>query len=211
LIRIEGGTIVEDVTVGLDYLIVGRTRSGQPSAAEKQADRLNQTKGAAIRVVSAQDFYALALPTRDEALALLRGDRSALERWALRRKYPLPLDLSGADLRGVKLGSAQLTAVDLRGADLREAHLVYSDLAQLEEVRADGLKFEHAQLQKVRDSSLRNADLGGAFFSYLGTTGVIERTDFTGAQLVGTFFQGASLASVVFRNANLQRANFAGA
>jgi len=78
LIEMEGGKLVDDVTVKVDYLVAGATPSGNPSAAEKKAGQLNQNKGAAIQVMSESDSLALFSPTRDEAIAMLKGARKGL-------------------------------------------------------------------------------------------------------------------------------------
>src|SRR5262249_12307415 len=96
LIQMEGGKRVDGVTVKPDYLVAGDTRSGSPSTAEKKAALLNQNKGAAIQIISESDFLALFSPTREEAIAMLKG-RGDNKRWKLLRNVPMP-DLSGADL-----------------------------------------------------------------------------------------------------------------
>src|SRR5262249_27977728 len=58
-IKAEGGKLVEQMTISLDYLvIVNWWRKGQPAEA-KEAEKLNQKQGAAIQIVAEQDFYLL--------------------------------------------------------------------------------------------------------------------------------------------------------
>src|SRR5215468_2925191 len=103
LIAAEGGQVVEDVTEGLDYLVVGHSRRAGPTAAQKKAQRLNQ-KGSAIEVIDEGQLAGLFRPGPEEALAMLRALPRGLKRWrALTEPYWLSypkIDLGGADLRG---------------------------------------------------------------------------------------------------------------
>lgn len=207
LIRAEGGGIVSDVGPALDYVLAGERRGGKPSAAEKKAGHLNKNKGASIQVLGVGDLYALACPSREEALALLRGGQEAHWRWdRLRKHSPPALDLSGADLRGANLSMAELAGVKLRGADLREADMSYTTVEGLADVRADRARFELATLSKVSDSSFRNADL-----THTGFHVSIERCDFTGAKMSKALLFDVVASEVVFANADLRDAGLSDA
>src|SRR5207248_304949 len=79
-IKEEGGRIVSAVTASLDYLVSGYRRGNKKTPEKKRADELNQ-KGAAIQFLDEQQFYARLLPTRDEALLLLKAGNKGRERW----------------------------------------------------------------------------------------------------------------------------------
>lgn len=105
-------------------------------------------------------------------------------------------DLSGANLKGLKLREADLTGANLSGADLRKSDLRRARLGQavlsgarLKETRLKGADLGHADL--------RRADL--------------KEADLRGANLYGTDFQGADLSNARLEEAVLGRTNFAGA
>jgi len=145
---------------------------------------------------------------------LLRGGDEGLEQWRWRRddQAQVPIDLSGADLRGAKLASIVLYRVKLDGADLRESDLSGSCLDQLVRVNLDGAILAQAYVFHLTDCSARNADFSNVRLN----PAVIVRTDFTSAKL--THVQGGYTRSeqAIFRDADLtgallQESTFPGA
>src|SRR6516225_4346629 len=123
LVSMEGGKLVDDVSVKLGYLVAGPTRTGSPSSAEKKASQLNQNKGASIQIISDTDFLALFAPSRDEVIAMLTGGEEGIKRWEQLYGVPMP-DLSGADLQGCKLaGSSDQGLHILNGLKLDGSNL----------------------------------------------------------------------------------------
>jgi uncharacterized protein YjbI with pentapeptide repeats len=201
----EGGLVVEGVDERLDYLIIGRTRTGKPSAEQKQAERLNQAGQASIQIVKQWEFHAAFPLSREESIALFRAGKEGAQRWArLRGDSRTPLDLSGIDLRGADLAGRNLYGVNLDGADLRETDLTGASLDRMARVRLDGARMAHCWGTGFTDCSFRNADLSSA---RLNCPFPIERCDFTGATLTGAHPESMTLIDVVFRDADLRQAS----
>ncbi len=185
LIEAEGGQVVEEVAATLDYLVVGQTRSGAPSAAQKKAERLN-LKGATIALLDNSAFRDLFAPTADEVLAMLRALPQGRERWRrLMEPYWLQagkIDLSGRDLRGLKLQADKFDQLSLErllvdGADFRGARLVGVRLDGVRGANFDGADLRSATVYRCEDCTFREADLRSA------SVGEMRRCCFDRAQL----------------------------
>lgn len=83
LIEAEGGTVVKDVTSGLDYLIVGigESRGTGPSGAEKKAASFNKKGKLEIQILEEAGFKQLFARDRDAAITLLQSGKSGVARW----------------------------------------------------------------------------------------------------------------------------------
>ena len=140
----------------------------------------------------------------DNYIALLKN--SGVAAWnAWREQNPIPVDLSGADIRGADLSGANLIGVNLSGADLsgtnlsgadfRVANLSGADLreAKLSEADLRGAKLIGADL---RGAKLIGADLGQARF-------VLRSLDLLGARLSGAMLIEASLRAAHLGRAHL--------
>ncbi|HEX5269463.1 MAG TPA: pentapeptide repeat-containing protein, partial [Gemmataceae bacterium] len=183
----EGGRVVEDAGPGVDFLIVTPTPGGGlPQVAKKLLAALQQ-QGAAPEVLTPDELGKRVLPTREEAVALLKGgDAEALERWnSLCRRYSPcwagKVDLTGSDLRGAALPGvvfdhARLDDSDLRGADLTGAHFWL-----ISRVRLDGANLSNAYVSDVYSCSFQGADLSRAGLWSLDWSG----STFQGARLCG--------------------------
>jgi len=222
LIQEEGGKVVEEVTTALDYLIVGAQGA---KGAEQQARTLIQKNSATIQIMTEQEFFRHLTPSRDELIAMLTAGPAGIDRWNKLRIYvaPLPVDLSGADLRNAQMAEADLRYINLDGADLSGADLskcgsIEAKNANFERaclrsssIQAVGCRFDGACLQNTYlgigpDCSFVNADLSqGQVFSWYRTIGL--RANFTDAKMHG--FQGDELAApnALFRNADLTDAS----
>lgn len=115
----------------------------------------------------------------EEHLAILKQGVEARNRWREENIEICPdlrhADLSGANLRDLKLYSADLRGSYLRGADIRGANL---SLAYL----------YHADFS---DANMEDADL--AFANLSGAR--LENTDFTNAKLFETIFADTDLSA----------------
>ncbi len=100
-------------------------------------------------------------------------------------------NLSGANLKGAKLGSANLSSAELRYAELNGADLSGADLRH---ANLNGADLRHADLSDADLSgvNLRHADLRGADLSYADLNG----TDLRGADLSYADLNGADLSGV---------------
>src|SRR5262245_3448818 len=107
-----GGRVQDTIDATLDYLVLheDRRKADKECPAQKQASRA----GGSITTIYRDDLQALLLPSRELALAILRGGPNNRQRWeAIQRQYLPEIDLSRADLRGL-----DLTGFSLRGCDL---------------------------------------------------------------------------------------------
>jgi uncharacterized protein YjbI with pentapeptide repeats len=223
-IKKEGGKALPDVTAQATHLVVGQKRGSGPTPQEKKAARLNQN-GASIQIIGEEDFFHLLVPSREEAIALLTGNKKQKERWnALHPRYgdelcgliPMP-DLQGADLRKANLCDVNLTGIPLDDADLRQADLSCAEGLQATAARLDKARLVYAQPKALVNCSLRGADLTNAFES----SPRLEGSDCTGAKLDEGHFFYCKGSGAIFRQANLrgrdcngsvfQNADFAGA
>ncbi|MBI3411926.1 MAG: pentapeptide repeat-containing protein [Planctomycetes bacterium] len=205
LVTSEGGNVVDDVSAKLDYLILGRARG--KTAQEKEAEKLNAKSGAAIQVLSETDFLAMVAPSRDEAIAMLKGGLDDLEHWnRLTRLGQVPMpDLSHADLRGVKFAGRQvvLSAVTIDGADFGGADLSGCHFVQLNQVNLDGANLSGVTACQISDCTFRKANLTEARISQ------VTRCDFSGAILHRIAGYQVKMVDCIFRDADLTGAAFA--
>jgi len=137
-------------------------------------------------------------------IALLKD--SGVAAWnAWREQNPIPLDLSGADIRGADLSGANLIGVNLSGADLSGANLSGADFrvanlsgADLREAKLSEADLRGAKLigADLRGAKLIGADLGQARF-------VLRSLDLLGARLSGAMLIEASLRAAHLGRAHL--------
>jgi uncharacterized protein YjbI with pentapeptide repeats len=241
LIRAEGGKVCGPIASGVDYLVLdlSRNKAGR-SLPEKEAAKANAA-GAAIQILDEKEFYQLFLPTKQEAVALLRGGPAGRER--CQRLLPpihlgLKADLSGINLRGADLEqvwwlrSVNLEGADLRGANLRGASLYGVSGVRLEGACLDGIclcgvsrcSFDGLSLVKARawaqqfsDCTFRGADLSNSFLDAVQ----LERCDLSGTILrhaelnrcraVETKLPGADLRGAKLSDASWPNTDFTGA
>jgi uncharacterized protein YjbI with pentapeptide repeats len=205
-IKEEGGLVVAAVDAHLDYLVAGYPRGNRKTPEEKQARELNR-KGAAIRVLTEQQFYILLLPIREEALMLLQGGTRGRERWrALANHWwnlPALLDLRGIDLRGRKLPHCDFGHLLLDGADLRDADLTGCALPELREVRLDGARLRSASFTQATRCRFKGTDLTDAHIN----PAVVASCDFAGAVLRKLRGPYSEMTDCVFRKADLREAS----
>jgi len=137
-------------------------------------------------------------------IALLKN--SGVAAWnAWREQNPIPLDLSGADIRGADLSGANLIGVNLSGADLSGANLSGADFrvanlsgADLREAKLSEADLRGAKLigADLRGAKLIGADLGQARF-------VLRSLDLLGSRLSGAMLIEASLRAAHLGRAHL--------
>jgi len=137
-------------------------------------------------------------------IALLKD--SGVAAWnAWREQNPIPLDLSGADIRGADLSGANLIGVNLSGADLSGANLSGADFrvanlsgADLREAKLSEADLRGAKLigADLRGAKLIGADLGQARF-------VLRSLDLLGSRLSGAMLIEASLRAAHLGRAHL--------
>jgi hypothetical protein len=121
-----------------------------------------------------------------EHLDILAKGVDAWNAWR-RSSSESAIDLSHANLAGVRLCGANFMHVNLRGADLERAQLSASFLF--------GAEMQSANL---RGSVLESANVNEAG---------LRVVDFTGADLRGVDFTGSNLRGPTLKDANLRRAN----
>src|SRR5262249_48877737 len=156
----------------------------------------------AVQVLDPAQFAALVLPSREEAVALLRGGAKGVERWQLRsmswENLPAPVDLSGGDLRGARFREVNFQSANFDGADLRGADLTYCQFDKLRGVNAEGACLRNAFVQDATDCNFRGADLTEAHIN----PAVFTRCDFRGARMRKLFGGYTRATEVVFADAD---------
>ncbi|KAM3091003.1 pentapeptide repeat-containing protein [Phormidesmis sp. 146-12] len=170
-------------------------------------------------------------------LALLkRGDTISWNRWRSANPQIQNLDLSGVNLRGLKLPPttvvghdpkdctrfcANLRAIDFSGADLGETQLVEADLrlanlkgAKFDNALLNEADFREADLSKV---NFHKANLDKANFSKVNLSkanlsqAILSEANFDSSSLEAAFLHTADLMNANLENANLYKAVLAGA
>jgi uncharacterized protein YjbI with pentapeptide repeats len=205
VIEAEGGTVVKNVNVDVDFVLVQESSPSGRSAAEKQADKLNRAKGASIGILGHDDFFKLFATSREQTLFLLHSGEQGVARWRKLheddfRYVPKP-DLRGADFRKAWLHGVDFLDVQLDGADFRGADLTDGRMPE-----ADGLRCEDACLAKIlllgqTNGKFLRANLHGAYLRDL------KNCDFTAAILQQSNLNRQSYSAVSFRRANLRQAS----
>jgi uncharacterized protein YjbI with pentapeptide repeats len=202
MIKGDGGKLVSEVSPTLDYLVLGSGR--QVAQLQKQVKELNQAGQARIQVLALDEFFAQMAPGRDLAVALLRAGEEGATRWRLLTRWShAAVDLSGMDLRGLKLEGNYFFNIKLDGTDLRQAEFTRVSLyCPVSGVRFDGAQLSECSFKGLIDCRLVDANLQNASFYHAA----LERTDFTGANLEEARLHGAQTSAVSFQRANLKRA-----
>ncbi|MCY1014932.1 pentapeptide repeat-containing protein [Pyxidicoccus sp. MSG2] len=196
LLRELGAAVSSRPDAKVTHLVLGE------GAAASVAPGL-KSKGAEFTQLSERELMKLLLPTRDEAVAMLRNEvKAGTERWNSWRKrymdvhgerFPVPLqgiDLAGLDLSGYQLLVLDFTEARLPGADFSKVYLF------------DAV-FRRANL---READFSRASCGRTVFSGANLRGA----RFDGADLGGARFDGADLHDVDFSKARLTYVDFRG-
>jgi len=132
----------------------------------------------------------------EEQLAILKQGSQAWNAWrdecmrkwtfdpnvdAVEDLWLLDVDLTNADLSGMRLGEMDLDYADLSGADLSRSYLTHSSLykTKLRGANLSGAALRHSRFSDV---DLSEANLGGAILS----NSIFIESSFTAALLKGT-------------------------
>jgi uncharacterized protein YjbI with pentapeptide repeats len=241
LVPAEGGTVADELTDKVDYMILGFSAVANP---QKKATKLN-AQGAGIQVLTEEQFSKTIQPTSDEAEALLKGGE--IERWNLLRGHKRRWGSAGrgshvavthADLRGTNLAGADLAhfeQCDFRDADLSRCTLQFAKcdltgakvkqakILRIDECEASRVDFSDSEMLNARfnDSILVGSRFAGMKLSARFDDCKLERADFsnvtkddadfTSCSLVGADFTRSNLESSDFQDSDLSGAKFAGA
>jgi uncharacterized protein YjbI with pentapeptide repeats len=235
----EGGRVVEEPGPGVDFLVVVPTPGGGLPVPAKKILAALQQQGMAPEVLPYADLGQRVLPTREQAVAMLKsGDKEALERWNTLPQRCAPgwagrADLAGADLRGAGLQGVLFGHANLDGADLRDTDLTGARLYNINGVRFDGATLSRTQLGGFHHCSFQGADLSACDFLWtrdwtgsnfqdaklcslhkpmLQAVGVcFRRADLTGAMVWQGNFSQADLTRTDLTKANLNGCDLTGA
>jgi uncharacterized protein YjbI with pentapeptide repeats len=231
LIDLEGGNVVNELSDKTDIMVLGYSGIANP---QKKALKLN-AQGAAIQVLTGDQFEQLIKPTPDEAAQLLLSGPKGIERWnrhcgdATRYWGALPHsvqanrtpclhggDFSKADLSGANLNELVLQC-DFSNANLTRSQLWSLSNCQLTGAKLDGvveLNLSGCTASNVDFSSIaakavhiESSDLSGSRFAKLADLDL----DFKKCQLQGADFSGLRIREPQFHQCNLMNATFVGA
>lgn len=197
LIAARGGTVAEDIVVGTSYVVL--------DAARRTPEPAQQAASVGATVLTLDELYALLCPSRDEALALLRGGRASAEQWAARLPLatsPVAIDLTGADLRNL-----DLTGFLFRRCDFTGANLGGVTLDNVTFVGAQGLDLRKiASARGLTISSARHCD-----FDDIDLTGVKLDGRFEECTFRRTVLRDAEAGSVELRDCIATEGDWSGA
>jgi uncharacterized protein YjbI with pentapeptide repeats len=209
-IRALGGLVQNQVDASLDYLVLAEARKGSPgkSVAERQAAKLT---GASITTLYPDALGDLLLPTRDEALAMLRAGPTAENKRNFTTAQPhhkagQQIDLSGADFTGLDLSGFKfygclLDGIIVAGARLDDVHMMgpknvdftraasYKGLrfSDAEDCNIDGMELPELYVNSSLRCSFRGAKLSEVRFNHA----TLDGCDFSEADCSqGRFEQG---------------------
>jgi uncharacterized protein YjbI with pentapeptide repeats len=218
-LRAEGAEIVASVTPETDIVVQHRDK---PSTHEKRADELNKSGKAKISVVREEDLRLSIAPTRDETLAMLRGDDDARRRWT--RLMPMrghEIDLSGEsfadrDLRGL----FGLRSTKLDNANLQRTDLGYSELPAMRGTKLDGARIPHGgggssritaidcSMRGIQIETRRLIDVSGSDLTGATLKGLLAGK---GGRFIKTILRDAKLAEIRADESDFTGADLAGA
>jgi len=202
-LAVRGGSVRDAIAAGLDYVVLDRSRWAGTAAPEEEA----RACGAAV--LSLDEFYALLCPSRDEALAVLRGGRANRERWEALLPLvssPVEIDLAGADLSGLDLAGFLFRRCDLAGANLAGTNLAGATLSGPADV--DFTKV--AGLRGVSVNSAVGCDFDGLDLTGAKLGGRFERCSFRRTNLRKAEAASVEWVDCVATGADLAEADFSG-
>ncbi len=227
LIALEGGRILDALSDETDVMVLGLRGVAGP---QKKAIKLN-SQGAAIQILTKDQFDQFIKPTPDEAVILLLSGPTGIERWNrhcsyagfafhhLRRAgqtaYIRGADFSNADLSEANLGElvehCDFTGANLTGCELNLSH------CQLKGATLDGviaLTLLNSTAEKIDFSRIaaeyahfESSNLIGSRFG--NQARLVLR--FEKCQLDGADLSGLQAPKAVFHSCSMQKANLAGA
>lgn len=216
LIVAGAGSVQDDVTPDLDYLVVG---TANPNCSmEKKANKLN-SQGKCIKILDAASLADLLTPTRDESIEILRSGAEGVSLWNTlqQRTFGPVIDLSGSDLSGADISGAffrrvSLNAVNFTGirgtqtrfyqGTLKNAICDSADLRFCTINGAKGCSFAGAILSEAVIDDLTDCNFSGAQLKKMTYFANIRNCVFEGTNLAGTKFTSVALQSMNFRKAN---------
>jgi len=236
LVRLQGGTVAKNVTAQLDYLVVGQTRSGGQSTAEKKAQSLNLKQTAGIQLVDVGGFKQLIFPDAAAVVALLRAGPQGVEYFNELRGWSASMrDLSGADLRDADLSGAALMESKLDGCDFRGATLDSVVMPEVTGAKFDGAigniiidaqatgcsfrKFVYTSKDEVwsslylKDCDLSGVRIAGVIDSCRAQSCRFDKADLCEARLgeskfIQCSFRNAHLSGSVLSQSNCRQSDF---
>ncbi|MCY2968598.1 MAG: pentapeptide repeat-containing protein [Planctomycetota bacterium] len=209
LVKLRGGTMVDEIAEDLDFLVLGKSGF---STARAEAENLNELEGAGIEILSEAECFQMLAPTREEVVDLLTGgSQSAAALCELLQKVDAEWpDLSGEDLRQTQFSDetvhADLSNLLMDDVDLRGAHLVRVWLPGMTGANLDGAVFKECHISgdcEFIKSSLKKASADGADFGACDITDA----DFSGSELARADFSASSGDGAVFKKAVLPEAD----
>jgi hypothetical protein len=143
----------------------------------------------------------------EEHVAILKKGPESWNEWRWRNRDVGVPDLSGADLRRMRLAWAELFGVDLFKADLSEANLEDADVrgARLHQADLTRARLGGADLSiaNFREAVLTGADLSRAYARAL----ILNRADLREARLTFANLSDADLSEANLRGADLTKVN----
>lgn len=186
LIETEGGTVVNDITADLNYLIVGigDSRGSGPSGAEKKAALLNNKGKAAVQILDEVGFRQLFVRDRDTAITLLQSGARGIKLWndtVATHWLRLSLDVTKADFRECDLRDANLSSARLDGSDFRGAQLSGVKIGRIRDAKFDKVSGV-VVIEDAKSCSFKGANFGSEDESNTSRISAVD-SNFDGANI----------------------------
>lgn len=160
LIIKEQGTVVEEVSETLSYLVIGTSRG--VSAKQKQAEKLNKKGTAFISLLDEDDFAAFwRLDDETIKYILTERGRHGIELWNLVAALhsDLTATISEGNWKGRDLSNAKLATLSLESLNLAESNLLKAVLPQMNGCDLGGAIMQAALLPGSSNCDFSNVDL----------------------------------------------------
>jgi uncharacterized protein YjbI with pentapeptide repeats len=229
-IKLEGGKVVNELTDKTDIMVLGYSGVANP---QKKAAKLN-AQGAAIQILSRDQFEQQIKPTSEEAVQLLLSGPEGIERWnrhctdtnhvAYFSRYPSQggktayirgADFSNADLSNANLGDL-VDHCDFTGAKLAACYLNLSN-CQLKGAKLDGVvtlnlvdcTAENVDFSRIAagHTHIESSNLTGSRFA----SSKAFAAHFARCQLDGADLSGLQASHSIFHTCSMKNARFIGA
>lgn len=210
LIQLCGGEVFDDVTADTTYLVVGISR-GVP-AAQKAAEKFNKA-GSAIQIIDQAKALNLVSFSKDELVQAFKSPAASelLRPYSALSYHKQSLeDISGSNLRGTTLTSAQLHAIVVDGVDFSDSTLSGVGFVRANQNSLQGVVFDRSSMTNCHIGSMKGCSLKDAkIFQLMGGYGTnLDGCDFERASLTHIGATQGSFNNCNFKSAQIQNSWF---
>jgi uncharacterized protein YjbI with pentapeptide repeats len=208
LAKLEGGTVADQISGNVDFVVLGYTGAANPN---KKAAKLN-AQGAAIQILTIDQFVQHVKPTPDEGVKLLRGGPKGIERWNRHWRE------ANRFVSFIHQHPQSSQKAYIRGADFSSADLSYADLGELVEhsdftganLTACQLNLAHCQLAKAKLVGIVSLYLVECAAEHVDFRRMADRASVNTAREAAVRLHNSRLQHAHFEKCSLDGADFSG-